>query len=150
MAKACIENIQILRHTAYRIEYSPNYQWGHMGACNCGFLAQEVTKLTKAEIHSSALLGYGDWNEQLNDYCPTSGLPFDHIIGSLLNQGFDIDELRNLEKLSDIQIRLRLQPMDLVQNNKDHVVLYLRKWADLLEETLLENITICCADEVMA
>jgi hypothetical protein len=34
-----------------------------MGACNCGFLAQEITHLRKAEIHSRAMQSTGDWNE---------------------------------------------------------------------------------------
>ena len=31
-----------------------------MGSCNCGHLAQTVTRLTKAEIHTQALQRYGE------------------------------------------------------------------------------------------
>ena len=66
MAKASEDLIQSLRVTARNIERNSTYQWGHMGACNCGFLAQEVTKLTKDEIHRRAMERYGNWSEHLN------------------------------------------------------------------------------------
>jgi hypothetical protein len=67
MAKASLELIEALRKTANKLTNSNNYQWGHMGACNCGFLAQEVTQFRKEEIHARAMQRYGDWSEQLND-----------------------------------------------------------------------------------
>lgn len=144
MAKASSAIIQILRKTAITIETSTRYQWGHMGACNCGFLAQEITQLTQAEIHRRALMRHGDWTEQLNDYCPINGLPFDDIISELLNVGFDSDDLKHLEKLSDPKIIRLLPPAEriLLHNSKKDVVLYLRLWANLLEEELIENIRI--------
>ena len=58
MAAPSIELIKALRNTANSIERSQHYQWGHMGSCNCGFLAQEITKMTKAEIHARAMQRY--------------------------------------------------------------------------------------------
>jgi hypothetical protein len=55
MAKTNTETIALLRKTAASIEKSPHYQWGHMGSCNCGFLAQEITRLSKDEIHACAM-----------------------------------------------------------------------------------------------
>ena len=75
MAKPSLALIKTIRTAALKLEASTNYQWGHMGACNCGYLVQEVTGLTKEEIHKRAMMRYGDWSEQLNDYCPNSGLP---------------------------------------------------------------------------
>ena len=54
MAKSTADVILALRNTANTLKLSKNYQWGHMGACNCGFLAQQVTALHKDEIHSRA------------------------------------------------------------------------------------------------
>jgi len=144
MAKASSAIIQILRKTAMTLETSTHYQWGHMGACNCGFLAQEITQLTQAEIHRRALMRHGDWTEQLNDYCPIQGLPFDDIISELLCVGFDSDDLKHLEKLSDPKITGLLPPTEraLVHNRKKDVVVYLRLWANLLEKELIENIRI--------
>lgn len=79
---------------------------------------------------------YGDWSEQLHDYCPTSGLPMDELISEMLNFGFDADDLRNLERLSDKSI-LNTLPHDeryLRFNVKGDVIKYLNAWATLLEE----------------
>ncbi|MEP2671168.1 MAG: hypothetical protein ABJH04_19345 [Cyclobacteriaceae bacterium] len=141
MAKISIEVIQALRNTAKRISESTDYEWGHMGACNCGFLAQEVTQLTKKEIHTRAMEGHGDWNEQLNDYCPASGLRMDDLISDLLNFGFDIDDLRHLEKLSDQKV---LNGMDrhLSHNIKSDVVDYLNSMARWVELKLIDQIEL--------
>jgi hypothetical protein len=141
MATISLEVIQVLRNTAKRISESPDYEWGHMGACNCGFLAQEVTQLTKKEIHTRAMEGHGDWNEQLNDYCPTSGLRMDDLISELLNFGFDIDDLRHLEKLSDQKV-LNTIDRHLSHNDKGDVVDYLNKMASLLEYQLIDQIKL--------
>ncbi|MCC5919725.1 MAG: hypothetical protein LAT68_06455 [Cyclobacteriaceae bacterium] len=145
MARASLKLIEALRKTADNLANGSPYQWGHMGACNCGNLAQELTKYSKAEIHAFAMRKHGDWNEQVSEYCDTSGFHIDMIISEMLQSGLSIEDLMNLEKLSDDQILLRL-PKDkrhLEKNNKQHVELYMRAWADLLEEQWAEaNIKI--------
>jgi hypothetical protein len=135
MARPSSNLIKSLRKTADRILNSPDYQWGHMGACNCGHLAQEITMKSKAEIHKRAMYGNGDWNDQLNDYCGISGQPFEEVIAEMLDYGFDIDDLKRLEKLSDKQILDRM-PFEahLKYNVKEDVALYLTLWADMLKE----------------
>lgn len=144
MAKASVELIEALRKTANKLSNSTNYQWGHMGACNCGFLAQEVTQFRKEEIHARAMQRYGDWSEQLNDYCPTSGLPFDELISELIAFGFDSEDLKNLERLSDGTVlrALPIEQRNLAHNKKADVILYLNTWADQLEKQLIENIKL--------
>jgi len=140
MARPNLDLIAALRRTAQKIQHGAPYQWGHMGSCNCGNLAQELTKLTKAEIHANAMAnGRGDWNEQLNDYCPTSGLPMDLLIGEMMEKGLDSEDLKYLERLSDIRVLQRLpkEKRFLRHNFRDDVVLYIREWADLLEDQLL-------------
>ena len=145
MAKASFELIAALRQTATNLQKGAPYQWGHMGSCSCGHLAQELTRFNKAEIHQRALLSRsGDWNEQLIDYCPTSGLPLDDVISELLRAGLDIDDLKHLERLSDPQILHQL-PSDeryLRHNHRNDVVKYLQSWAQLLENRLLSDIKI--------
>ena len=144
MAKPSIELILAIRNTAKKLEKATDYQWGHMGSCNCGFLAQEITQLNKHQIHSRAMQKYGDWNEQLNDYCPSSGLLMDDLISKLLVAGLDIDDLKKLEKLSDQNI-LSMLPAHkkyLNQNSKCDVIDYLKAWARLLESKVLNNIQI--------
>jgi len=152
MAKASVKLIQAIRNAAKRLSDSDNYQWGHMGSCNCGFLAQEISQLNKAEIHSYAMQKHGDWNEQLNDYCPTSGLHMDDLITHMLNFGLDTDDLKNLEKVSDQKVLAAL-PKDkkhLLHNNKEDVVLYLNTWASILEEELVSDVKIPEPDKVLA
>ncbi len=136
--------IRTIRMAAQKLEVSTSYQWGHMGACNCGFLAQEVTSLTKEEIHRRAMMRYGDWSEQLNDYCPNSGLPMDETISALISFGFESDDLKNLERLSDQRVVLMLPAAErnLHFNIKDDVIKYMRAWADMLEDMLLRSITL--------
>ncbi|MFN3840919.1 MAG: hypothetical protein ACK4RF_09450 [Cyclobacteriaceae bacterium] len=138
------EVIHALRSTAAAIRNNTTYQWGHMGLCNCGFLAQQITRLRKDEIHTRAMQRHGDWTEQLNDYCPTSGLPMDDLISAMLAVGFDLDDLKHLERLSDPRI-IRCLPegrRNLSFNVKEDVILYLETWASLLEAELLQNISL--------
>ena len=144
MANVRIELIEAIRNTARTLENSNTYQWGHMGLCNCGFLAQEITQLTKEEIHRRAMARHGDWSEQLNDYCPTSGLPMDDLITELVSFGFTRTELSQLEKLSNPEVlaELPLEERHMKHNNKTDVVKYLNTWAALLERNLLNQINI--------
>ncbi len=138
MARANEKIIQCLRNAADLIASNTDYQWGHMGACNCGHLAQVITGHTKAYIHQTALAnGVGDWNEQLRDFCPTTGKPFDDIVSAMLDLGFSIDDLARLERLSDARVLAQL-PFEttLHYNVREDVVLYLTLWADLLEDEL--------------
>jgi hypothetical protein len=144
MARANIELIEALRKTAKSLQNGAPYQWGHMGSCNCGNLAQELLKMSKGEIHQIAMSRYGDWTEQSAEYCPTSGYPIDEMISSLLKKGLDADDLKHLEKLSDKEVLARL-PEDRKypkHNLRDDVVLYMQTWANVLEEELLSNITL--------
>jgi hypothetical protein len=144
MAKPSIEVVIILRNTAKKLAQSNHYQWGHMGLCNCGFLAQEISHLRKEEIHSWAMQGQGDWSEQLNDFCPTSGLPMDSLIAEMLDCGFDRNDLITLERLSAHEVlhTLPVNERNLMHNVKKDVVRYLNAWADLLELKLLDDIKL--------
>jgi hypothetical protein len=145
MAHASYSLIEAIRKAADTISTSEKYMWGHMGSCNCGNLAQQLTQYTPAEIHAFAMQGRGDWREQLEEYCPTSGLPINMLISSLLNKGLSTSDLQHLERLSDPKVREKM-PLErrnsLKHNDKADVVYYLNTWANMLEEQLLENISI--------
>ncbi len=145
MAHANVELIQALRRTAQKLAQGVAYQWGHMGSCNCGNLAQELTKLSKAQIHEFAMQGRGDWREQVEEFCPTSGLPMDLLIADMLNYGLTTSDLQHLERLSDKQVLARI-PLErrntLMHNRRDDVVLYLETWATMLEEAFVANVTL--------
>lgn len=137
MAKANPNLIVAIEKTVAKLSNGAAYQWGHMGACNCGNLAQELTKLSKAEIHQYAMQKHGDWNEQLLDYCPTSGYPIDLMISKMLNFGLTLEDLGNLERLSDSTIlkhipKERREQMN--KNSREDVILYLETWSKILRE----------------
>ena len=137
MAKANPELIAALEKTASKLANGANYQWGHMGACNCGNLAQELTHFSKAEIHQYAMQRYGDWNEQIVEYCPDSKLPMDLMISKMLNFGLSLDDLGHLEKLSDPEVLSQLPKEkrdQLNKNSREDVILYMRTWANLLRK----------------
>lgn len=143
MTKESMELIGAIRRAATKLAQSTHYQWGHMGACNCGFLVQEITQLHKEEIHRRAMTGHGDWTEQLNDYCPTSGLPMDDLISELLGAGLSTDDLRHLERLSDPAVLHSLPAGRFLQHNcRQDVITYLHAWAGVLEAKLVSQIKL--------
>lgn len=151
MARPTPELIHALRQTARKLTDGAPYQWGHMGGCNCGNLAQELTRLTQDDIHRYAMQRYGDWNEQTEGFCPTSAMPIDLIIGEMLAAGLTLEDLKNLEKLSDKQVlaRFPLEKRFLRHNVRIDVVAYLNEWANLLEETLLAQISLPSFDRLV-
>lgn len=140
MARSSAQLVAAIRQTADRLVKGANYQWGHMGSCNCGHLAQTITQLDKSHIHRAAMWRHGDWSEQLRDYCPQSGLPLDEIIDQMITWGLSTDDLAHLERLSDANVIKALPPgrRYLHHNLRDDVVLYLSTWADLLELELVQ------------
>ncbi|EIM76818.1 hypothetical protein A3SI_09021 [Nitritalea halalkaliphila LW7] len=136
MARASLTLIHAFRKTIQKLKQGAAYQWGHMGACNCGNLAQELCSLSKGEIHAFAMQKHGDWNEQLIDYCPTSGYPMDLMIQKMLDEGLTIDELGHLERLSDPVVLADIpfeRRMKLEKNRKEDVLLYMETWLRQLE-----------------
>lgn len=139
MAKPSYPLIKALRITANRLEQGAYYQWTHQGSCNCGHLAQTVTKLTKSEIHKIALEKEGNWADKTIDYCKTSGFPIDHVITSMIDLGLTTEDISNLEKLSCKKILnfISENKKPLKYSNKDDVILYMKTWADILESELM-------------
>jgi hypothetical protein len=144
MATPSIELITALRVAAKNLENGAPYMWGHMGACNCGNLAQVLTGFTKAEIHAYAMRGVGDWSEQVSEYCPNSGAPMDLVIEKLLAVGLNQQDLISLERLSADKVleRLPKEKRTLNKNKKEDVVLYMNTWADLLMDEMSHQVVL--------
>ena len=139
MAVPNLKVIHALRETATQIATSGRYEWGHMGSCNCGHLAQNITSFTRAEIQQFALQKRGDWSEQVIDYCPTSGYPMDLIIGRMIEFGFTQSDLRQLENLSNPEILAKAGVASFNRNVMSDTVKYMNAWADLLENQWMEQ-----------
>jgi hypothetical protein len=137
-----IELITAIRNTIAKLKNGSPYQWGHMGACNCGNLAQELINIPKDEIHRYAMEKSGDWNDQLIDFCPDSGFPMDLMISKMIEKGLTVEELRHLELLSDPKI-LKNIPFEkrtqMAKNNRHDVVLYFETWLEILENQWIED-----------
>jgi hypothetical protein len=138
MAKPSLTLITALRATAERLASGARYQWTHQGACNCGHLAQTLTRRSREEIHRIAVERAGDWGEHAIEYCPTSGYPIDHLLTEMLDAGLELSDVTSLERLDDRDVLRRLPDRGRAVDHRrrEDVVAYLRAWADLLEEKL--------------
>ena len=144
MARASYLLSNAIRKAALNLQNNNPYEWGHMGNCNCGHLAQTLLNINKADIHKYAMEKNGDWNEQLNDYCPTSGLLMDKLIWNLLQTGLELEDIMDLEYLKNPiivkKIDNKLKPLQ--SNNREHVIAYLNTWAEMMEEELINKIDL--------
>lgn len=139
MARANSALIAALRTTAARLQLGAHYRWTHLGACNCGHLAQTVTHLDAEAIRRYAMERAGEWADQVLEFCPTSGYPMDEVLRALFDLGLTTDDLAHLEKLSSPEVLRRFpaeQRVQLSYRERDHVIAYMRAFADLLDEQL--------------
>lgn len=137
--RRALELAQALRATAERLSAGADYRWSDLGRCNCGHLAQTLTQLSQQQIREFAMQRPGLWAEQIVDYCPTSGYPMDVVIGSMLEVGATLDDIRHLERLSSPKVLKRIpvgERLELSYRNQRHVARYMVAWAELLEEQL--------------
>jgi len=139
MAKPSTHLIKALIDTAKRLDSGASYSWGHLGKCNCGHLTQTLTGVSPDEIHRKALSRGGDWGEVSDDYCPTSGMPVDQLIRTLLSEGLLLEDIAHLEELDDPKVLAHLPtslPRHLKRNDREHAAAYFRAWASLLRTNL--------------
>lgn len=121
-----------------------------MGSCNCGHLAQTITRLDRHELHAMALRRAGDWTDQSRiEFCPRSGYPLDYVIESMMQLGMTVRDIEQLEKLSnrDVLRRLPVAERNLRHNHREDVVRYMREWAGLLEDSRADFVSDSAAYE---
>ena len=138
MAHPTPELVVALRRTAVRLKDGARYRWSHFAVCNCGNLAQTITDLSPDAIYEAAMQRPGDWGEQAREYCPTSGLAMDAIVGRILDLGLEKEDVRHLERLTHPRV-LKAIPtgrLPLKHTHRDDTVLFMETWADLLEAKL--------------
>jgi hypothetical protein len=145
MARPSLELADALRRTAKRIGAArTNYDWKNIGACNCGNLVQIVTGQEKREIHMSGIQKHGDWEMLVYLFKENSKYEIDKTIKKLVDFGFALEDIVNLENLSCPVILGRL-PEDkkyLKRDRREDVILYLETWAEMIEEQLMKGINI--------
>ena len=120
---------------AERLEAGAPYQWGHMGQCNCGHLAQVITQKSAREIHQSAIARHtGECTEFANDYCGATGALIDDVFAELLAMGLSREDIVHLENLSDPAVVARVgRPLQ--RHVRDDAVAYTRALAAHLRTT---------------
>jgi hypothetical protein len=150
--------ISALRETAQALEDGTfNYLWTKATHCNCGSLFCALTGKIPSELSlqiPELPTGMkGSWNNIIGNYCPIAGKPQNALLSYLLECGLTKLDIINLEYLKDQKVLDRIdftkfkrpkrkwyqfkeRPIEkkLDYANKQHVVVYMRAWADLLEE----------------
>ncbi len=144
MATPNITLINALRKTATNLQNGNHYAWGNHGSCNCGNLLQTVTELSKETILKYAHAGNGEWTELAEAYCGVTDAPHTMLIGELQNIGLTPSDIHNIEYLQDRHVLEQLPGgfTYLSRNNKEHVIVYLRTFAQMLEDKLAHQTDI--------
>ena len=144
MAKPSFELIQALREAAGRLENGAHYAWGHHGACNCGNLLQVITNLDEKEILTYAHTGPGEWTEIAEESCVVTGAPVELLISKLQAAGLTPTDIHHIEYLDDKDVLKNLEGgfRWLKRNNRQHVIDYFKAFANMLEEKLLQEISL--------
>lgn len=144
MARATPLLIEKLREAAANIESAGEYNWGHIGRCNCGHLVQCMTDFSAKEIFAMARKNYVDeWTEFANDYCPNDGASVDQLMDVLICHGFELKDIHQLEYLSNPRVLKAIpgSPAALEKGKPRNAALYMRTWAALLELELMDQET---------
>ncbi len=144
MAVPSLQLISALRETAERLHSGVYYAWGHHGGCNCGNLLQVVTGLSKEEILTHAHSVQGEWTEIAEEYCSTTNAPAYLLISKLEELGLTPTDIRQLEYLTNREVLDRLPGgfRWLKRNVRQDAVVYFETYANLLEERLLDSMSI--------
>lgn len=144
MATPSIELITALRKTASRLKNGAPYAWGHHGTCNCGHLIQVISHFTEGEIIRYAHTGSGEWTELAAEFCSITNAPYNLLLEKLQSLGLTPTDIHHIEYLSDKEI---LQYLDggfrwLKRNKREDAIAYFEAFANMLEEKLVQQITI--------
>ena len=168
MAIATPYLVSALRQTARNLEKTEvTYRWSSFANCNCGHLIQTVTGMDASEIQSKAMTQDGDWGKQANVHqprlsppqpdfgdrpaldegawepedvgaCQVTGASIDFVFYSLNRMGLSATDIKQLERLSDLEVRRRLGTENVYfpHHVRENVITYIIEWANMLEEDL--------------
>ncbi len=125
----------LLRSAANRLENGADYEWGHMGRCNCGHLVQSLTSMTSKEIVQSIDHRLDEWSEHAKEYCSATGSKVEDLFRTLAEVGFTYKDVMSLEYLNDPLVLQKMgdRARRLRHNSRADVVAYMRTLAELRE-----------------
>ncbi|MGA1525967.1 MAG: hypothetical protein ACO4CZ_18540 [Planctomycetota bacterium] len=123
-----------LRKTADRLADGARYEWGHVGRCNCGHVAQTLTDFDDRQILRIFGQDLSEWTEHARNRCADTNRDLVALFDVLHTAGMSHEDVLHLENLSDPRILARMPDgdRDLQRNERHDVVRYLRAYADLL------------------
>lgn len=141
MATPNLKLIAALRAAADGVESGrDDYAWTNAETCNCGIVAQKLTGFDKLRLRDELEplvfdnLFYGHWCS--TPTCVVTGKRTSQIFSAIRDAGMSMDDIDNLENLSDPEVLRNMRVSHLTKWNPEHFILYVRAWADMLEEQL--------------
>lgn len=153
--------ITALRTSAKALENDTfGYNWNEAHSCNCGILCcalfgKSLSDMEKLLEENNI---YGQWAEAVQEYCPVTGTSTNKIFKELMSYGLSPADIVQLENLSSPAVIARMgltetvtrttrngwfkKPIVVTEtvptrpeyNRKEHLIKYLRTWADMLQE----------------
>lgn len=143
-----------IEHAADDIEHGAPFEWGHVGRCTVGHIAQRLAAMSDREIVAAFEQTLDQWREHAAEYfdvaigdeplattesphqkCPQVGASMRRIYRLFHLAGLDAEDIGHLEFLSDPTVLAHIPPSRrarLRRNDARDVVLYLRTMAHLL------------------
>lgn len=111
--------------------------WGEQAAARQR-KQKKVVPMVAPDYGDRIALDEGAWEPENIGACSATGNTLDFIFNELEKVGLSADDIRNLERLSDPQVRRRLgtNTVDYPHYKRENVIAYLRAWADELESKL--------------
>lgn len=137
------KKIAALRMALEALEYGVHYEHGQYGSCNCGIVACALTNMTASDI-DSAFQNNPMYIYELDNYsskyfylvvesCSVTGTPINVIIKKLKENGFTVQDLKELELLSNENYGgCKDNPR---MDDRDALVQYLEHWIAALEKS---------------
>lgn len=140
------EKIKILRETSRKLMSEElYYDWENSGHCNCGVVAQVALGISSDAVLDKAQDAPqreqedgGPWTKRaafaIN--CSKTGLPVAEIFSMLVEKGFTLEEIYELEHMTDERIldKMYAKDQDILYHSKESLINYLNNWVEVLQE----------------
>lgn len=145
--------IEALRKTIEVLKTNPEkYKWTDSKRCNCGLIAEQIMGKTviggisQYSKDADPERSLGPWQNGAL-LCEQMGRPINEVYGTLFKAGMSVEDICNLEHLTDINILKKLglekdrkfHPwcnsfINFNRNNIDYLIKYLTAWIEILQE----------------
>lgn len=134
------------KYLAYIIEHKDKHDWGNPANCHCGMLLKSTNLYKEQAVNQAetialymSLDGYykSIFNMYKNATCDVTNLLFTEVVNELVNKGFKLDELINLEYLTDKRFNNNVNGYHSVRD----LISYLNNWISYEEQVSVKQTT---------